>query len=164
MAAIDLDSLDEYIDQRIDAKLNSSQFNTLVDNRVNAINYGRFSNLKIAAWCQATGDATASTPRTIVAGYNIKSITYSSDPVATWQVEFNTPVNTLYFPLVSVEASGVAAEIHGVYDYQPQGFKIDNVKLLCSGNSSQFEAGAAIVNNIGASYPATLNIIVWTTV
>lgn len=142
MSVIDLNSLDEYIDQRIDAKLND-----------------RLKNLKVVAWCTANGDGNHN-PLTIVDGYNIKSIEYLTGNAATWKVNFINEIPLNYVVLVSVEASGIAAELHGVYQYNPTYFMIDNVHLKYTASVDQLENDQGVVNNIGVAEIYRLDILV----
>ena len=111
MATIDLNDLDTYIDQRIDAKVNPI---------INTMLHG----WRIVGACEATGTGNQDESLSIVSEFNIASINPNVGG-NEYIVSFKDPIATPYIVFASFEANGAAAELYGIYNCTYQGFWFD---------------------------------------
>lgn len=115
MTTLDLNSLDAYIDQRIDAKVNPI---------INTMLHG----WRIVGACEAVGEGVENTSLTLASEFNIASIVPSDSSSSMYVVTFKDPIATPYIVFASFEANGKAAELYGIYNCTYNGFFFDLMK------------------------------------
>lgn len=137
MTTIDLSSLDTYIDQRIDAKVNPI---------INTMLHG----WRIVGACEAVGEGVENTSLTISSEFNIASITPTGTS-SMYAVTFKDPIAPPYIVFASFEANNTAAELYGIYDCTYSGFFFDLMQAKQTNN---------VFEGIYPSYPTRVSLLV----
>ena len=130
MTTLDLNSLNAYIDQRIDAKVNPI---------INTMLHG----WRIVGACEAVGEGVENASLTLSSEFNIASIVPSDSSSNMYVVTFKDPIATPYIVFASFEANGTAAELYGIYNCTYNGFFFDLMKA--QGNSPSYPTRVSLL-------------------
>lgn len=138
MTTLDLNSLDAYIDQRIDAKVNPI---------INTMLHG----WRIVGACEAVGEGVENTSLTLSSEFNIASITPTVSNSSAYTVTFKDPIAPPYIVFASFEAANTAAELYGIHGCTYNGFEFD---------LNQAKQTNAVFEGIYPSYPTRVSLLV----